>query len=96
MPRVKFSKGEQRNFLKTVLKAINCPSLRELNNRGFEISYSTLKNYYSEKRLLPLNFFNDLCFLGKINPKDFDIIVVEDNFGQVLGGKKSKRKGSKK
>lgn len=96
MSRVRFAKGEQRNFLKKVLKVLNCPSLKELNNRGFDISYSTLKNYYAEKRLLPLSFFQDLCSLAKINPKDFDVFILEDNFGQVLGGKKSKRKKGRK
>lgn len=88
--RVKFKKGEQRKFLKKVLENLNCPSLRALNQFGFEISYSTLKNYYSEARLLPEQFFRDLCYLAKIEIVSLDMEFMEDNWGQVKGGRKFK------
>ncbi|PIO07541.1 hypothetical protein COU59_03225, partial [Candidatus Pacearchaeota archaeon CG10_big_fil_rev_8_21_14_0_10_34_12] len=60
MNRIKFKKGEQRKFMEMVLERINCPSLRELINRGFDIPYSTLRNYFSEQRNLPETFFYNL------------------------------------
>lgn len=89
MTRVKFKKGEQRKFIKDVLEKLNCPSLRALNQFGFDISYSTLKNYFVESRLLPEDFFRDLCYLAKINVDDLDVKFLEENWGQVKGGKGS-------
>lgn len=86
--RVKFKKGKQREFLKKVLENLNCPSLRSLNQFGFNIPYSTLKNYFSEARNLPKEFFTDLCYMAKLNENEFEIEFLEDNFGQILGGKK--------
>jgi len=91
MQRVKFGQGEQKKFFKEVLEKINCPSLRELINRGFDIPYSTLKNYYSEVRLLPKDFFDKLCFISEIDFKKFKIEFLEENFGQIIGGKKSQK-----
>lgn len=91
MTRVKFKKGEQRKFLLKVLEETHCPSLRALNQFGFDVPYSTLKNYFTEKRFLPKELFVDLCELSKINPSLLDTKFVSDNWGQVEGGKKSKR-----
>ncbi|MCX6751109.1 MAG: hypothetical protein NTZ83_06645 [Candidatus Pacearchaeota archaeon] len=90
MLRVKFQKGEQRKFLKEVLKKINCPSLRELGNR-LAINYSTLKNYFSEERCLPDSLFNDICYISKINKEDLKIEYLNSNWGQVKGGKISRK-----
>ena len=92
MARVKFRKGEQRKFLKKVLEELNCPSLRALNQYGFDISYSTLKNYFTEERLLPEDFFKDLCYLSKIKKEELDFEFIEDNWGQIKGGKTKKIK----
>ncbi len=92
MGRIQFKKdGLQRDFLQRVLVSINCPSLRELINRGFDVPYSTLKNYYSEQRLLPENLFKDLCYVAKIDESSLDVEYLESNFGQVKGGLKSKK-----
>ena len=88
MRRVKFKKNGQKRFLKLVLKRLNCPSLRSLNQFGFGISYSTLKNYFSESRTLPENFFKDLCHISKINLKKFNFKYLDGNWGQIKGGKK--------
>ncbi len=90
MSRVKFKKGFQRKFLQEVLEKINCPSLRELSKRGFDISYSGLKNYFIERRNLPLEFFNDLIRISGVDKNKIDFEIVEDNYGQVIGGKKSR------
>ena len=91
MKRVRFRKGMQRRFLKKILFEIGCSSLRELRNRGIDIPYSTLKNYYSEKRFLPEIFFRDLCLLAKMNKKSVNLERIDSNWGQIIGGKKSKR-----
>lgn len=89
MQRIEFQKGEQKKFIKEILEKTNCPSLRELINRGFDIPYSTLKNYYNESRLLPENLFKELCKLANTNP--MKIKYLEKNWGQSKGGKISKR-----
>jgi len=90
MARIKFRKGQQRKFLQKVLNNVNSPSLRELANR-MEINYSSLKNYYSELRLLPDDIFKNLCFLGKISFQELNFERVEESWGQIMGGKKSKK-----
>lgn len=92
MERVKFQIGKQREFLRKVLYETDCPSLRALNQFGFDVPYSTLKNYFVEVRLLPKDFFLDLCQIAKINPEDFEVEYLKSNFGQVKGGSLSKRK----
>ena len=87
MKRIKFKKGFQRKFLKKVLEELNCPSLRALNQFGFDIPYSTLKNYFSETRYLPENFFMDLCYVAKIKSEDLGIEILKENWGQIKGGK---------
>ena len=81
----------QKKFLNQTLKNLNCPSIKELKNRGIETSYSTLKNYFSEHRLLPESFFNDLCEISKIDGKKLKVKLFGDNWGRVKGGKISKR-----
>ena len=88
--RIKFQKGEQRNFIQKVLSGINSPSLRELGNR-LSVNYSTLKNYFNEERCLPESLFKDLCYISKINKEDFDVEYLDENWGQIKGGKKSRK-----
>ncbi len=87
MVRVRFKKGMQKEFLKRVIVILNSPSLRGLLQFGFDIPYSTLKSYFQEYRLMPAGLFNDLCYLAKINPAELGVEYLEDNWGQVLGGK---------
>jgi hypothetical protein len=89
--RVLFHKGEQRKFLDLVIIKLNCISLRGILQFGFEMPYSTLKNYYTERRLIPIGFFRELCHLAKIDVTKLNISYVDGNWGQVLGGKKGKR-----
>ncbi|MBS3084968.1 hypothetical protein J4411_03590 [Candidatus Pacearchaeota archaeon] len=94
MSRIKFKKGRQRGFLMEVLRKMDCPSLRALNQFGFEIPYSTLKNYFGESRTLPEKFFNDLCYLSKLNKNNLNFEIIHENWGKIKGGKKSRRKVS--
>ena len=90
--RIKFRKGEQRKFLDLVVDRLNCISLRGILQFGFDISYDSLKSYYSERRLLPDSFFDDLCYISKINKKMLDFGYLDDNWGKIKGGRKSKRR----
>jgi len=85
--RVKFKPGEQRKFLNLAVNRLNCVSLRGILQFGFDISYESLKNYYTERRLLPKDFFDDLCHVSKLNQKDFNVKYLNDNWGRVKGGK---------
>ena len=86
--RVQFKQGKQKEFLKTVLEKMNCPSLRALRERGFNVSYNTLKSYFSENRTLPEELFRNLCYAAKLNPEEFQIELLKENWGQIKGGKK--------
>lgn len=89
--RIKFQREKQREFLNLVVKKLNCVSLRGILQFGLDVSYDCLKNYYNERRLIPEDFFNDLCYISKINKEDLRIVYLKDNWGQIKGGKKSKR-----
>lgn len=65
--------------------------MRSFEQFGMDIPYSTLKNYYSELRNLPEDFFENLCYLAGIDSKKVKIERLNYNFGQSIGGKKSKR-----
>ena len=89
--RIKFPPGKQREFIDGVLIQLGCPSLRRLREHGFAVSYSCLKNYYSECRTLPEDLFNDFCIILKVDPKSLKVKSLDENWGKILGGKKSKR-----
>ncbi len=88
MGRIKFSMGKQRDFIKTVLIKLYSPSLRALKQYGIETKYQTLKAYYNETRTLPESLFLDLCKLAGINSSSLRIKMIDDNWGQKLGGSK--------
>jgi hypothetical protein len=92
MVRILFKQGEQRKFLNLVIERLGCVSLRGILQFGFEIKYSSLKNYYVERRLFGKEFFEDLCHISKINMEDLDVVYVENYLGQKKGGKISKRR----
>ena len=91
--RVNFiGKNNQKNFLKKVLVNTNCPSVKDFMQFGLDVNYSALKNYFSGLRLLPKDLFENMCHLAKIKKEELNFEYVSDNWGQVKGGKKSKRK----
>lgn len=94
MRRVKFIGMSQREFFDLVIERLDAPSLRGLLQFGFNINYSTLKNYYNEDRLMPGDLFNDLCGVARIEASSLGVEYLESNWGQVKGGKLGKRKKS--
>ena len=92
MDRVLFKKGMQRKFLDLVVARLGCISLRGILQFGFDVKYSSLKNYYVERRLMDAEFFEDLCRLAKIDVRELDVEFVRGNWGQVKGGKIGKRR----
>jgi len=90
--RIRFEKGKQRKFLDLVIERISAPSLRGILQFGFDVPYSTLKNYYNESRLLPSGLFDDLCEVARIDKSLLEYEFVEENWGKVKGGKIGKRK----
>jgi hypothetical protein len=89
--RVLFHRGEQRKFLNLVVERLNCISLRGILQFGFDMPYSTLKNYYVERRLISRSFFESLCHMAKIDASKLSVNYVNGNFGQIKGGKRSRR-----
>jgi hypothetical protein len=90
MGRIRFREGSRKFFNLVILKT-NSPSLRGLLQFGIGVPYSTLKNYYNGDRLVPEELFEDLCEISKIDKFELDFEYVWDKWGQVKGGKKSKR-----
>ena len=90
--RIRFELGEQRKFLDLVVERLNAPSVRGILQFGFDVPYSTLKNYYNESRLLPEDLFDDLCEISRINKGDLEFEEVDENWGKIKGGKIGKRK----
>ena len=90
--RIRFlKKGGQRKFLDLVVERLSSPSVRGILQFGFDVPYSTLKNYYNESRMLPDSLFDDLCEVARIDKKDLDFEEVGENWGKVKGGKLGKR-----
>ena len=90
--RVLFEKGKQKDFLNLAILKLNCVSLRGLLQFGFKVSYSNLKNYHSERRLMKDDLFDDLCYLCKINKNSLKVKYLDDNWGRVKGGKVKKNR----
>ena len=91
MVRVKFHMGKQREFMKSVILESSSPSLRALSQFGISVPYSSLKSYFNENRTLPEELFNDLCVIGKIDKKEIDFEIIDEHWGQVIGGRIGKR-----
>ena len=91
MRRIKFLGKSQRDFLDLVIQRLNSPSLRGLLQFGFDVKYSTLKDYYNGSRLLSEEFFDDLCDVARIDKDWLDFEYVDSNWGQVKGGGIGKR-----
>ena len=92
MKRIRFRKGEQRKFLDLIIERLDAPSMRGILQFGFDVPYSTLKNYYNESRLLPGNLFDDFCEVARIDKRELSFEFVGENWGKVKGGKIGKRK----
>ena len=92
MKRIKFKDGEQRKFLDLIIEKLNAPSLQGILQFGFNIPYSTLKNYYNGSRSLPENLFRDLCDVANVDERELRFDFVEGNLGQIRGGKIGKRR----
>ena len=90
--RIRFRKGKQKEFIEKVLEATGSPSLRELINRGIDVKYPSLKNYFSERRFLPDKLFEELLNISRLDKNSFSFELLDENFGQVFGGKKSRKK----
>ena len=89
--RIKFSKGKQREFLKKVMENANCPTIKELENRLVGVTYSSLKNYFSERRCLPEDLFLDFCKLANLDKNNFSYEILDEKWGQSKGGKNSRK-----
>jgi hypothetical protein len=90
--RIRFlRKGKQRVFLDLVVEKLNAPSLRGLLQFGFNVKYSTLKNYYVGERLMPKDLVVDFCDVAGIDFGGLDIEEVGENWGRVKGGRVGKR-----
>ena len=88
--RIRFRKGEQRVFLDMVILKLRAVSLRGLLQFGFDVKYSTLKNYYGEVRLMPKGLVEDFCEVSGVSFDGLDTEEIGENWGQRLGGMKGK------
>ena len=90
--RIRFlEKGGQRAFLDLVIERVRAPSLRGLLQFGFDVPYSTLKNYYAGVRLMPEDLVRDFCEVAGIEFEGLGVEMVGENWGKVKGGLVGKR-----
>ena len=89
---IEFKRGGQRAFLDLMILKLRVSSLRGLLQFGFNVPYSTLKNYYIEARLMPENLVRDFCEVSGVDFEELEVEEVEENWGKVLGGKVGKGK----
>jgi len=89
--RVWFADGKQREFLNLVVEKLSCGSVRGILQSGLEVSYDSLKSYYTERRVIPKNLFDNLCYIAKIEPNNVDCHILNGNYCFILGGIRSKR-----
>ncbi|MGV8152416.1 MAG: hypothetical protein ACP5OG_05005 [Candidatus Nanoarchaeia archaeon] len=89
--RVLFKKGKQKKFFNLVINKLGCISLMGIMQFGLSVKYNSLKNYYTERRLIPKMLFEDLCYLAKIKKTNFKVKYLDSNWGQIKGGKLGKR-----
>ena len=91
--RIKFLKeGKQRSFLDEVIFKLKATSLRGLLEFGFDVKYSTLKNYYVGVRLMPEELVRDFCEVAGLEFGSLKVEELGENWGRVLGGRIGKRK----
>ncbi len=90
--RIKFQKNKQKEFLNKVIQKLSAPSLRSILNYGINTNYQNLKNYYTERRTIPLNLLNELLHLSKIPKSHIKVKYLKPNWGQIKGGKTKKLK----
>jgi len=85
--RIRFLReGGQRRFLDLVILKLKSPSLRGLLQFGFDVKYSTLKNYYGGVRLMPKDLVLDFCEVSGVEFGGLWVEEVGENWGKVLGG----------
>jgi len=83
-------KKGQRAFLNLIIEKLRAPSLRGLLQFGFNVKYSTLKNYYVGDRLMPRDLVVDFCEVSGIEMGELEVEELGENWGKVKGGRKSK------
>lgn len=88
--RIKFRKGGQKKFFDLIKEKLLVNSLKDLNQFGIDVNESTLRNYYFEERCIPERLFDDLCLLANVDKNDLNFEILEESWGQKLGGKRSK------
>ncbi|MGK0209241.1 MAG: hypothetical protein ACI83O_000512 [Patescibacteria group bacterium] len=93
MNRISFPEGKQKEFLENVRQNLNAPSMTSILQYGFTTTATALKNYYTERRNLPEELFEEMCQLAKIEKSTLEYQEKKINWGQQKGGSISKRKG---
>ena len=78
--------GEEE-FLDLLIERLNSPSLRGLLQFGFDVNYSTLKNYYNESRLISEDLFEELLEISGLDKAELSFGYPEGNWGRVKGGR---------
>lgn len=86
MERVIFKKGKQKEFLDVAREDTSLKKF--ILKHNLPVNYSTFKKYYTENNSLPLELFEKICRIRKINPRKFEVSIKPANWGAILGGKK--------
>lgn len=85
--RIKLIEPTQREFLENCRDSLNSPSIFAIMQFGIECSSSSMKNYYTMRRLLPKKLFEELCYISKIKIDTLKFEEFDENWGKIKGGK---------
>lgn len=88
--RLVFKENKQIEFLKDAIKTSNSKTIKHFST-SISVRYSTFKNWFHGKRLLPKNIFDKILQLYPSLKKyeDYIIELKDDSWGAKLGGKKT-------
>lgn len=89
--RIKLLNRTQKSFLDECIFLLKSPSLINLLDYGISTTYSSLKNYYSNRRLMPKDLFEELIHITKIDKEIIKYEELNESWGKSKGGKTSKR-----
>ncbi|MCX6747977.1 MAG: hypothetical protein NT076_00060 [Candidatus Pacearchaeota archaeon] len=86
MVRVKFTREQQKQFIDYALQNLKI-NLRKLAEK-LNVNYELIKKYHQEACSIDEKAFLRICKLVKINFKELEITLFENNWGRVKGGKR--------
>jgi len=86
--RVKFEKGEQKIFISTATNNLSLKKFCETYGQTINLNYSSFKDYFQERKTLPMTVFQLLCEYSNIDTSKYNYKIIPANWWQSSAGKK--------